>query len=827
MDTQQFVLVPGPSGALQQHQPGNPAAAVNRRLGALKVRTGCRLCKASHVKCDEQQPACGRCQRRRTPCEYPLDRQQVPPRPRREDDRDHRDHHHHPQPPHVRRSKQQQQPVLRPILPAGRAGVLGTTTTPRRLVEPFCTSMKPWDVQYFDMFRHRVALHLRYGHAELWRRTVMREAARDECVHSAILALGALARAQEELGGAASRIPLIKTRWMGASGAGHSSPASLESRSSSSSTRATTPANKTRTTTTAKLAAKAAAPAPTVASMSKHDHYYHALVHYTRAIGKFRTLIARLAREPGAGRTILIATALLVSFESLQGNTAAADQLGAHSISLLRENIAHGSLSSSGNPHGTEAIAEAGPSSNNNYSTTYHRHGGAGGGTRSSTSLIAAPLDDEGVADAEAVLVRNTLFGTALSPFYPKGREVLFGLPIPRSGGPEPPRADASVEEFSRLWDQCVSLSGMWYLRMQMAVLMAENSGGPAGSSSSGGGGVGSGTAESELWVKHYQERCEVRRVVGAWQQAVRERLMLTAPVPAAPAKTMSENRVVGDNDPVRSGEKCTAAATEPAISETGHGRLPDWDSHTTAAREAKRREAHAFYKDLAIRIHVVYYSICTVFDVSGKAWDNYQTAMANLLTQAEAVVLASVESTRGSRKSSSPPSASSTPSPPSTIPFSSSSSSSSLRSTPQASSPASSASSSSPPLPSPSARLSPLRDSAFVGEQGAIPVLAQIAQGTQNSKVRARAMELWGQLVHPYSHWDVQATYLATMAVTQAEEAHRWPPVTGDIPLEKQYFWTGGDWSEDYREFKVRLTPKVPGGAGGGEKIVTMAAVT
>ncbi|KAH7014251.1 uncharacterized protein B0I36DRAFT_436311 [Microdochium trichocladiopsis] len=402
-----------------------------------KVRTGCAGCKAARVKCNEDRPACSRCRRRKTACVYPSVTHRTGA---------------------VCNDRRQLQP--RPLLPAGSSGG-GSSTGPAtacpivRITVPPGAVMKPWDGIYYETFRHRVILQLGDADGEFWRRTVLRESTRDTCIHSAILALGALARAQEQRAESSSRVPLCKMEL----GRGNQS--------------------------------KIGATGP--------DHYYPALAHYTRAIGQFRSLIATAnSGRPSTTRSILIATVLFVAFEVMQGNTSAADQLGAYSVSLLRDTIMEGSLSGKRNGGDNESIIQP-----------------------YSESLIAGKLDDDGVSEAEVALVRNTIFSSGLSPVYTKGRQVLFDLPMPSFYGAWPPGPEASRKVFSRLWERCIGLSALWYIRAQSTMHAVR------GGNSDGRRRDGIPTAD--LPPRHHRERREILSVIAAWQSAVRHRLVVAA----------------------------------------------------------------------------------------------------------------------------------------------------------------------------------------------------------------------------------------------------------------------------------------------------------
>ena len=70
---------------------------------------------------------------------------------------------------------------------------------------------------------------------------------------------------------------------------------------------------------------------------------------------------------------------------------------------------------------------------------------------------------------------------------------------------------------------------------------------------------------------------------------------------------------------------------------------------------------------------------------------------------------------------------------------------------------------------------------------------------------------------------WEVQAAHLSIKAVLKAEEQQR-DPIKGTIPLEAQWFPSGGKWNDDYTEFRVTLTAKVPGPNGNfAQRVINM----
>lgn len=57
-----------------------PKSNVPIRICGSKSRSGCKTCKQKHVKCDERQPICSRCQKANRPCIYDRTQSQTPQR---------------------------------------------------------------------------------------------------------------------------------------------------------------------------------------------------------------------------------------------------------------------------------------------------------------------------------------------------------------------------------------------------------------------------------------------------------------------------------------------------------------------------------------------------------------------------------------------------------------------------------------------------------------------------------------------------------------------------------------------------------------------------
>lgn len=282
-----------------------------------------------------------------------------------------------------------------------------------------------------------------------------RESLRDDCVRSAMLALGALGRVQERAWDDVQVVPLYKSQ--------------------------------------VDLLARDGSTGRTVL-----NHYYQALVNHAKAINRFRRLLSSNTAgcERQTARSILIATVLLNQFELLQGNTDAADQIAARSVSLLCSRLMR--------------------ETKDTCTTTVDRRDG-------SMSLIAAALDDEGVSEASAELILKTTLNAACSALYPKSREVILTLDLPFANGPAPPRADQSLEVFVRTWKRCLAVVCVWYFRLQAHMLAAQQQQQHQPYIT-----AGAALNISPFAAAHRHEQRALRDLLASWKVAVSARLART-----------------------------------------------------------------------------------------------------------------------------------------------------------------------------------------------------------------------------------------------------------------------------------------------------------
>lgn len=161
-------------------------------------------------------------------------------------------------------------------------------------------------------------------------------------------------------------------------------------------------------------------------------HYAQAVKYYTRSLIKLRHQISSSEFE-ASQRTLLISTILFSAFELLQGNSTSADKHMTGGISILKNTI----------------MQSAWPDKK---------------------SQIATACDDEGVEDAEFILMRRLAFKCLLSPSYPQVRDSFSVCVVPYTMGPSPPDQTQSFEVFWKLWTRSLTLALMWYVRYELPV---------------------------------------------------------------------------------------------------------------------------------------------------------------------------------------------------------------------------------------------------------------------------------------------------------------------------------------------------------------------
>ncbi|KAN0089103.1 hypothetical protein V8E51_019363 [Hyaloscypha variabilis] len=147
--------------------PSEPAK--QRRAGHAKRRTGCLVCKARKVKCDETHPQCNRCKALDFACKFP------PP-----------------------------QPPKQAFLSNARSSILPVPIVPRlssRVLTPNPSSSVPGNEserRYFQLFQDRLSSEFcGFFATPFWTQVILQECHHNPAVRHAIFALSALYKASE------------------------------------------------------------------------------------------------------------------------------------------------------------------------------------------------------------------------------------------------------------------------------------------------------------------------------------------------------------------------------------------------------------------------------------------------------------------------------------------------------------------------------------------------------------------------------------------------------------------------------------------------------
>jgi hypothetical protein len=153
-----------------------------------------------------------------------------------------------------------------------------------------------------------------------------------------------------------------------------------------------------------------------------------ALAHYTRALANFRRRMSSHDQTSLAARSVLICSLLFIIFELLQGNLTAVDVLSAGCFKALGSNLLR--------------------------RDSHCR------------SAIAANLDDDGVQDAEFLLIRLTVLRGLVSPLYPAANAIAQGFHLPVDFDLQiPDSSEPSIERFIIVWKHIWTVVSLWCLR--------------------------------------------------------------------------------------------------------------------------------------------------------------------------------------------------------------------------------------------------------------------------------------------------------------------------------------------------------------------------
>lgn len=166
-----------------------------------------------------------------------------------------------------------------------------------------------------------------------------------------------------------------------------------------------------------------------LSSYSSSHHYAAAVKFYTRSLVKLRQEMS--SELEASSRTLLISTILFSAFELLQGNVNASDTHMSSGVLILQDLV----------------MKSAWPGKK---------------------SLLASSSDDEGVEQAEFILMWRPAFKCLLFPSYSQVRGILSSCNIPYTMGPTPPPHKETFDVFLRRWLKFCTLMLLWYVKYEL-----------------------------------------------------------------------------------------------------------------------------------------------------------------------------------------------------------------------------------------------------------------------------------------------------------------------------------------------------------------------
>ncbi|KAJ1325300.1 RNA polymerase II-specific transcription factor-like protein [Microdochium nivale] len=362
---------------------------------------------------------------------------------------------------------------LRPLLPA-RPLLL---TPPRQYTD----LDDPNAALYFDRFKSQAA---RYRSAtdhsdDFWFRTLLRETANDNGILTAVLGLGALA---QSLGQAGHDVSLF-------------SPNSI------------------------------ATPDPNQAS------YRDALRYYSLSIASMRKRFASPesvhdagspydgppSSTPDSTRYVLISSILYSAFELMHGNSAASDRIVAKTVSMLRKLILH---------QRQPALPALERLSLRERLETWRERSESTSPPPDVPCLQAEPyLDDDGMEEAEWLLVRRITLGAMYAPVRPLSRDLICSLPaLEYLSGSMPPPPDASATTYWKLYLRWQPLTELWFIQ-GMAFRTPAACGSDTGSPESDGAGTETQVPKMTPLKVLLEERETLLEQMKTWQAAAHAKL--------------------------------------------------------------------------------------------------------------------------------------------------------------------------------------------------------------------------------------------------------------------------------------------------------------
>ncbi|KAH7310602.1 hypothetical protein B0I35DRAFT_481907 [Stachybotrys elegans] len=244
----------GSDSSTDEQSDAPPAPVKRTRNGGPRSRFGCSTCRARRVKCDESRPTCTRCARAKLECPgYPK--------------------------PSLTSKAGAKTGTLAALAP--KPFYLGKFSISKPLVT---VDFDGKDILYFDLFRYKVVRELADGYERQLSAVTMTESSQNDFVRSAILSIGALARAILD----------------------HQSTGIRAGQSS-------------------------------VALDPRNEHYKYSLKQHLRAVSGFRGLMGdgSVVVKPSS---IFIMTLLLITYEMMQGNAEASDIILSCGMAVFQHN---------------------------------------------------------------------------------------------------------------------------------------------------------------------------------------------------------------------------------------------------------------------------------------------------------------------------------------------------------------------------------------------------------------------------------------------------------------------------------------------------------
>jgi len=168
-----------------------------------------------------------------------------------------------------------------------------------------------------------------------------------------------------------------------------------------------------------------------------NNHYTQAMKLYAQSLNRFRTQLATSGTR-AVKRNVLISSILFSAFEVLHGNSATSDSLMIHGVGLLKDELLKSTLSLQ-------------------------------------QSMVAASIDDEGIEDAEFLLMRRLTLRALLSSqkLQQQVSDIISGCCFSLRSVTVVPAQGQPFQILWKLWMRFFTLALMWSVKIE--VLMNVN----------------------------------------------------------------------------------------------------------------------------------------------------------------------------------------------------------------------------------------------------------------------------------------------------------------------------------------------------------------